>query len=747
MLRKSKLLIGGLSAAVVLAGGVFWWKSRDPGLQTPAPPLTPPTAQVVPPSPDGIALAAPHAAAVSVPSAPGAWGGPRKGDEATLSDRVVDYTLQVTLDPDQHRLNGQQKLVWRNRSAVPVKAVYLHLYLNAFEGEGSTFMTERSRLGFGFRSDVETHEGDWGHTQLTKVHQAGQAVPWYFVQPDGGPVTDHTVVRLDLPEAVAPGANTTLDIDFNSQLPKVVARTGYVGSFHLVGQWFPKIAVLELPGERGATAPRWNAHEFHLHSEFYADYGRYDVTIKVPDGYTVGATGEPQGLPVSHDGWTSQRFVQGDVHDFAWTADKRTAKPLTATWTGPGSPNVSVTVLFPPEYEHNAPTVLKATLDSLTYFSQTLGAYPYKTVTAVIPPYNAEEAGGMEYPTFFTASSYARAEKDTATGYALDFVTIHEFGHGYFYGLLGSNEFEEPMLDEGLNEYWNLRMIRDRGQKIHLTTPLLRRLGWDPAVGAFEMERLPSVMGEAWDELGENSWDRLSSNSYGSVYGRTATAMRDLEAQLGRPALEKAFKAYYRDWKFRHPSIADFQASLAQSSGQPTVVKAIFDAHVYRASKVDDRIERLVSKEELPLQAGTTEGAKGWEELSPDQIDARLAPQRKAWKTAHPDAPAGTGPFPWRTTVELRRQGIAVPQTVRLRFADGSQETLAWDDGGRWQRFSVVRPSQVVSAELDPEGLNRMDQRLLDNSRTLKADRQASTRWGLNLASLTHTLFALVAAL
>jgi hypothetical protein len=298
-----------------------------------------------------------------------------------------------------------------------------------------------------------------------------------------------------------------------------------------------------------------------------------------------------------------------------------------------------------------------------------------------------------------------------------------------------------------LNEYWNLRMIRDRGQKIHLTTSLLRRLGWDPAVGPFEMERVPSVMGEAWDELGQNSWDRLSSNSYGSVYGRTATAMRDLEAQLGRPALETAFKAYYRDWKFRHPSIADFQASLAQSSGQPAVVKAIFDAHVYRASKVDDRIERLVSKEELPLLAGTAQGAKGWEELSADQIDARLAPQRKAWKAAHPDAKPGTGPFPWRTTVELRRQGIAVPQTVLLRFADGSQETLAWNDEGRWKRFSVVRPSQVVSAELDPDGLNRMDQRLLDNSRTLKADRQASTRWSLNLASLTHTLFALVAAL
>ena len=112
------------------------------------------------------------------------------------------------------------------------------------------------------------------------------------MQPDGGPKTDRTVVRLDLAQPVAAGASTTLDIGFFDQLPRVSARTGYYGTFHLIGQWFPKIAVLELPGERGATAPRWNAHEMHLHSEFYADYGSYDVRLTVPKGYTVGATGE-----------------------------------------------------------------------------------------------------------------------------------------------------------------------------------------------------------------------------------------------------------------------------------------------------------------------------------------------------------------------------------------------------------------------------------------------------------------------
>ncbi|MCK7537725.1 MAG: hypothetical protein MZV63_45620 [Marinilabiliales bacterium] len=40
-----------------------------------------------------------------------------------------------------------------------------------------------------------------------------------------------------------------------------------------------------------------------------------------------------------------------------------------------------------------------------------------------------------------------------------EMVTIHEFGHAYFMGILASNEFEEPWLDEGVNSYWEQRIV------------------------------------------------------------------------------------------------------------------------------------------------------------------------------------------------------------------------------------------------------------------------------------------------
>lgn len=720
-----------LAAALLAAGGAVAWLA-----QADAPPPVPT------PSLDGIALAAPGAAAVTIPSAPGAWGGVRTGDHATLSDRVVGYRIEATLDPDKHLIKGRQALTWRNRSAVPVRSVYVHLYMNAFEGAGSTFFTEQRHRGEAFRSGVDIGDGEWGHIALGSVRQGAASVPWRFVQPDGGPATDHTVARFDLPEAVAPGASTTLDIDFTTQLPRVIARTGYFGSFHLVAQWFPKIAVLELPGERGATAPRWNAHEFHMESEFYADFGSYDVSLTVPKGYTVGATGELQGAPNEKNGMVTHRYVQHDVHDFAWTADKRSAAPLVETWTGPGSPTVTVQVLYPPEYEASAKPAMKAAKDSLTYFSRTLGPYPYRTLTVVIPPYNAEEAGGMEYPTFITASGHAEVAKNSLDEYLLEGVTIHEFGHGYFYGILASNEFEEPMLDEGLNEYWDGRMLRERGQQAHPMPAFFKRIGIDPVFDPFDITRATSPRDRPADAPGQNAWQRLQG--IGPVYTRTALVMRDLEERIGREAMERGFKEYYRRWKFRHPSVADLREALADGSGERAAVEEVFAKQIYAVSRVDDRVATIESEEVLPLAGTRLENGKRVEETQA-ALDARIAKARKDWEKANPNAKEGSGPYPFRTQVTVRREGASVPQTLVVRFADGSSETVAWQGDEKWRTFSWVKPATAVSAELDPRRSHYLDVNKLDDSRTLVANRSASQRWASDAMAFVQLLFSFIA--
>ena len=484
----------------------------------------------------------------------------------------------------------------------------------------------------------------------------------------------------------------------------------------------------------------------HAHSEFYADYGQYDVRITVPKGYTVGATGEETGAPVEKDGKVTHRFVQGDVHDFAWTADKRYAKPLVGYYEGPGSPKVTVRVLYTPEYESNAKPALDATVDALGFFSRTLGPYPYKTVTVVIPPYNADEAGGMEYPTFFTASSFANVDKGTMFRDLLDFVTIHEFGHGYFYGLLGSNEFEEPMLDEGLNEYWDQRMLRSEKHDLHLTTGPLKKLGIDLRLPVFAYERLGAMTEHPADPIGQNSWNRMSGGSYGTVYSRTATTMRDLEAQVGTPALERAFKLYYARWKFRHPSVADLKAALVEGTGRPDVVDRVFADQVYGVKPVDDRIASFSSSEVLP-QPGYVMHEGRRVELTTKTIAKAISDRREAWKKANPKAKPGEGAFPYRTVVLVRRAGAAVPQTLRVKFADGSTETASFDGDRPWQRFTWTRKARAVSVELDPEGMHYLDADQLDNSRTLEANDAVARRLTGQFGAAFQTLIAFLVSL
>lgn len=748
-MASSKRSGGLLPALLFLLAWPLGALAQQAAVSAPAPAAASTTAPApvasVPDAP--IPLAAPDAAAVSVPSAPGAWGGERSGSEPTLSDRVVSYRIEAELDAAKHAVHGTEQLQWRNRSDREVRSIYMHLYLNAFANQGSTFFTEREVLTAhgSSRGNASLKKGQWGWIDLNSVRQADTDLKYSFVQPDHGPATDRTVVRIDLAQPVPPGGTLTLDIDFLSQLPRVVERTGWFGDFNLVAQWFPKIGVLELPGERGATEVRWNCHEFHFNSEFYADFGLYDVTLTVPSDYTVGAVGELQGQPQSDGGKTTYHFVQGDVHDFAWVAAKG-YKTLDGTYEGPGSPKVAVRVIYPPEYVASAQPVLKASIDSLGYFSRTLGAYPYRTLTAVVPPYNAGEAGGMEYPTFFTAEGYSDVEPGTISQYMIDFVTIHEFGHGYFYGLLASNEFEEPMLDEGLNEYWDQRMLRERKQGIDLSTSFMNWLGVTPSMSGFVQERLTASLRQPADPIGENAWDRLSSSSYGTVYSRTATAMHDLEERLGKDVMEKGFAEYYKRWRFRHPSVADLRAALIDVSGKPDVVNQVFDQVAYGTAWVDDAVTAIDTEEVTP-QAGTFLKDGQRSELDTSALDKQLDKQRADWKKAHPKAKPGEGPFPWRSTVTVRRYGAGAPQTLRLTYADGSHEDLRWNDARRWVRFVVTKPSKVVSAELDPAQTVYLDANKLNDSYASKPDGSAARRWAADAAALLQNLYSLLGTL
>ena len=105
-----------------------------------------------------------------------------------------------------------------------------------------------------------------------------------FIAPDDGNEDDRTVMAVALPEPIGPGETITLDIAFTAKIPRPFARTGAIGNYFFIAQWFPKIGVLDAAGT-------WNCHQFHVGTEFFSDFGVYDVRMTVPRGWPLAATG------------------------------------------------------------------------------------------------------------------------------------------------------------------------------------------------------------------------------------------------------------------------------------------------------------------------------------------------------------------------------------------------------------------------------------------------------------------------
>lgn len=176
---------GGRTIGLVLALGFAWavlaQDAPAPAGSAAAKQAMPAADQAAAPAATEVAeipLAGAAAAGVHEASAPNAWGGERQGNEATLSDRVVGYRIDAELDAAKHAVTGSEQMTWRNRSDRPVRSVYLHLYLNAFKNEGSTFFTERHVLtAHGHSRGAATlKKGQWGYIDLKRVQQGGAAL-------------------------------------------------------------------------------------------------------------------------------------------------------------------------------------------------------------------------------------------------------------------------------------------------------------------------------------------------------------------------------------------------------------------------------------------------------------------------------------------------------------------------------------------------------------------------------------------
>jgi len=640
--------------------------------------------------------------------------------------RVVDYRISVSLDPETKTLTGRERLVWRNPSDDEVPDLWFHLYLNAFRNTESTFYRES---GGQLRGDRMT-EGSWGWTDVTSMRLADgtDLLPTLtFEHPDDDNEADRTVARVTLPQAAAPGATVEVDIEFTAKLPQVFARTGYRRDFYLVGQWFPKLGVYEPAGLRGRATGGWNCHQFHANSEFYADFGHFVVDITVPSSFVVGATGVRIATAAHDDETTTYTYEQADVHDFAWTADPAFVE-VTGTFKASDEvteaeyremaewldrpidevrlSDVEITVLMQPSRLGQAVRYMDAAKQSLKYFGLWYGRYPYATLTVVDPASGAGGAGGMEYPTFITAgSSWVLGFWPLSRLRGAEVVTVHEFGHQFWYGMVGSNEFEEAWLDEGINSY-STGLVMERAYGFLADLPGLR-------MSEEQIIRLSNGPDRIYDAIRQPSWTYRTSSAYGFYsYDKPEIVLRTLQHYLGDRTMARVMRTFQERWRFRHPSSDDFYAVANEVSGQD--LTWFFTEAIEGAGLLDHEVTVSTTRVTPPR------GRLG------DQATAAAGDE---------DEPDDGAPGQWESTVIVSNRGpLRFPVDVAVKFEGAGPERFRWDGQDTWKRFRFVRPGRLEWADVDPDHGVTLDAWWLNNARRTRPDTSVAAYWTARFA-------------
>ncbi|MBN1224796.1 MAG: M1 family metallopeptidase [Candidatus Aminicenantes bacterium] len=560
--------------------------------------------------------------------------GRQKMFDPPLTERIANYTIECRLDPETKIVSGQEVLVWKNSSDRPVDELQFHLYQNAFSDEKSSLLSEMPEVP---RELI----GHWGYCKIlsmTLPDGTDLAPNIVFIQPDDGNPHDKTVCSVNLPKPVAPGEELALSITFETKLPPVVSRSGYEKNFFSVTQWFPKIGVYEDWG--------WNCRQYHSNGEFYSDFGVYDVMVTIPEKYVVGATGVLVAEETLAGSLKKMHYYCEDVHDFAWCADIDFVE-FKEDYKGK-----QIRLLCQKDHVDIAHRFIKAVKVTFDYYGTRYGEYPYPQITVIDSKHRA--AGEMEYPTLFQTGNFDtdyaievyRAEPLPASDKHIESLTIHEFGHNWWMGMIANNETDHVWIDEGINSYattvafefgigkyalenhnGEYRTIRDNERYYYLAYP-----------------EAATVLQPAW--LYRPGWE-----FFAFTYTKPEMMLLTFHNYFGDAIWGRVMKTFFQRWKFKHPETQDFYDVVHEITGMNFA--RFFDEYMTTTHTCDFEVEKV-------------EGNKVW----------------------------------------IRRNGqLRFPVTILIHFADGSEEVCDWDNVRDSIVYDFSGSAEIAYVKIDPKNI------------------------------------------
>jgi hypothetical protein len=466
----------------------------------------------------------------------------------------TDYTIAARLDPASGLVTGHERVVVRNASDSALSELLLRLDQNLFSPNvaraqavpGLTDGMQVTSLSFdGQPVDLNPppRRRRFGPNAAQQVTLAAYD-------------TGQTLALITLPTPVAPRDSFTLEADWHFTVPKVVSpmrgeRMGAWGdSLYQVAQWYPQVAVYD--DLRG-----WDTDPYLGGSEFYNTFGHFDVTLDLPAGWLVGATGVLQNpaavlSPLERERLTqvlgadstvrilgpdefgpgkatavgdrlAWHFVADTVADVAWAASNQFVWDATHA-TIPGKGDIPVYIMYLPGHERQYAPAGPIARHALEFYSRLWMPYTFPSLTMVDGP-----ELGMEYPMFIMSSTGA---------------SDHEIGHQWWPMMVGTNETWYGFMDEGFNQYMNILSRDDRQHQ--------------PAILDGYGQLYGRVSGD--EREAPLMWDANYGGPMYSfqAYGKAPMMLSMLGGIVGDTAVWRAMSAYAQTWRFKHPSPWDY---------------------------------------------------------------------------------------------------------------------------------------------------------------------------------------------
>jgi len=643
----------------------------------------------------------------------------------TYFQQEVNYKIDVKLNDKKHVLTGFEEFTYKNNSPTTLNFIYIHVWPNAYKNNETALAKQLYDMK-NFSLEYASAENK-GYIDSLDFKVDGEQADWNFDE-------NHIdIVKLRLKKPLAPGSSVTVSTPFKVKIPNGnISRLGHVGESYQITQWYPKPAVFDKSG--------WHQMPYLTQGEFYSEYGSFDVSITLPKNYIVGATGDLQNeseieflndlaartsqkfeskgyntdekigrkktteFPPSSDSTKTIRYVQNNVHDFGWFADKRFEVLKGEVELPVSKRKVTSWAMFVPHNAELWKDAIEYINDGIYYYSLWNGEYIYNQVTAVDGTISA--GGGMEYPNVTVIGNASSKEQ-------LEVVIVHEVGHNWFYGMLGTNERVHPWMDEGLNTLNEMRYIKTKYPNNTQTSDMLGKAAEKIHLEHLDHSDMSDLMYRFSAAAGIDQPIELSSEDYtstnygGIVYSKTGLVFTYLKDYLGDELFDECMKTYFDRWYCKHPQPNDFRLVVEEVSQKD--LSWLFDEIIPTTKQIDYKISKVKQ-----IDSGTEVTVKNVGQVNgPIRVDAYsfnnlrktiwVEPGDKKqtilFKGSNLDEIKIDGqrltPEPNRNNNYWKQKGIfGKVEPIKFEFLAGDNEpdktTIWWSPNAGWNAYDTV---------------------------------------------------------